>query len=284
MPAKNNIVIIGYGKLGSHLFYALKKKGSVPVVIKSPKNKITASLIKKADIIFIAVQDSKIKSAANSLKIFDLKNKYIYHTSGSLTSDELQELVKKGAVTGSFHPVQTFESMAKKDEERFNDIYTALEGSSKSIKKAAEISKLLGSKTVILTKRNKVYHHMCCVIASNFMAALMHHIEVIGSKKIRKNGFNNLSFFNIYKPLAEQTLDNIAKKGAVKSLTGPIERNDIYTVTKHLESTDNELLPVYVLMGIETVKLSLKKKSLTAKEAEEILDTFDKFMKINNIF
>jgi predicted short-subunit dehydrogenase-like oxidoreductase (DUF2520 family) len=292
-----DVIIIGYGKLGSHLSFALKKTGKFRIsgIVKNPKSRIPVSAVNSADIIFITTQDSKIRDAVKSLSInqLNLRNKYIYHTSGSLTSAELLPLAKKGAHTGSFHPVQTFESPAKKDAGRFKDVFIAVEGDNKSLRKAKSIAGLLGAKTITLTKRNKIYHHVCCVIASNFLAVLMHQAEEIArrklssrkliSKKILKNGFKNLSFFNIYKPLAMQTLENIANKGAVKSLTGPIERNDIETVEKHLKSSSKELLPVYILMGIETVKLSLKKKSIKTSDAASLLKTFDKYLKINKI-
>lgn len=281
------VLIIGYGKLGSHIYYALKKERLFKVtgIVKNSGSRTSEQSVKNADIIFITSQDSKIKDVVKTLssKQYNLNKKFVFHTSGSLTSDELIPLAKKGASIASFHPVQTFESMAKKDSGRFKNIFIAIEGNNKAVIKAKQVSGRLGSKNIVIAKENKVYHHICCVIASNFMTTLMSQIEYIGSKKIQKNGFKNLSFFNIYKPLASQTLENIAAKGAVKSLTGPIERNDINTLENHLKTISSELLSMYLLMGIETVKLSLKKKSIDTKEAEKILKTFDKFIKINKI-
>lgn len=276
-------LIIGYGKLGSHFNFALKHSGKIEVsgIIRNEKSKQYPALVKSSDIIFICVQDSKIKSAVKKLssKGFDLKGKYIFHTSGSLTSDELMPLVSKGAITASFHPVQTFESIATKNRNRFKGIYIAVEGNPKALKKAGSVSKFIGSKTFIIRKENKIYHHICCVMASGFLAAIARGIEKLGSKKIRINGFKNLSFFNIYMPLASQSLRNIASKGSVKSLSGPAERNDISTIEKHLLALKNapaDILPVYMLMGIETVKLALEKKSIDRLQAEKILKVFDK--------
>ncbi len=291
----DKVIIIGYGKLGSHLYFALRKSRKVKItgIVKSAKSRLSKAMVNNSDIIFITTQDSNIKKAVKSLaqRQFNLNGKFIFHTSGSLTSDELSLLAPKGAFTGSFHPVQTFESPAKKDHGRFKNIYIAIEGSGKAVTKAKQLAEYFGSKVIVLSKENKVYHHICCVIASNFMTTLMSQIEKIGGimldskagKQIRKNGFNNLSFFNIYKPLAGQTLENIAGKGAVKSLTGPIERNDQETIIKHLNTMSGELLPIYILMGIETVKLSLEKKSISLKDAKDILKTFDKSLKINKI-
>lgn len=293
-------IIIGYGKLGSHLHHALKKAGKVKsfTIIRSRKATLSPAAVKNSDIIFITTQDSKIKNAVKLLaqKQFELGGKFIYHTSGSLTSDELSPLAAKGAYTASLHPVQTFESPVKKDEGRFRGIYIAIEGAPAAVKKAAVLARSMKAHTLNLAKEDKVYHHICCVIASNFVTTLISQIEQVGkvmkldSKAAgrgitggQKNGFNNHTFFNIYKPLASQTIENIAMRGAVKSLTGPFERNDLDTIIKHLGALGGELLPIYILMGIETVKLSLEKKSIKLKDASQILKTFDKSLKTNKI-
>lgn len=279
-----NILIIGFGKLGSNLYYALKgKKGIRLTAAKSSREKLRADEINTADVIFICTRDSQIPAAVKQIASSGtaLKKKIIFHTSGSLTSDELKILSAKGAHTGSFHPVQTFEKRVRNDAGRFNEIYIALEASPAAKKAGTAIGRLLGAKAFTIKLENKVYHHICCVIASNFLTALNRQIEKIISKKIRINGFKNLSFFNIYMPLAMQSLKNIAKHGTIESLTGPFERNDLVTIEKHLNALSKgskDVLSVYLLMGIETVKLSLEKKSLSHKDSVKIMKLLSKYL------
>ena len=278
------ILIIGFGKLGSNLYFALKgKKGIRLSAVKSKREKLTAGMINAAEVIFICTRDSQIAEAVKQITSSGVssKKKIIFHTSGSLTSDELKSLSAKGAYTGSFHPVQTFEKRVRRDVGRFKDIYIALEGSRKAIITGSQLARLVGAKPFELRKENKVYHHICCVIASNFLTALNRQIEKIISKKIRINGFKNLSFFNIYMPLATQSLKNIAKSGTIDSLTGPFERNDVITIEKHLKALSNgskDVLSVYLLMGIETVKLSLEKKSLSHGDSVKIMKLLSKYL------
>lgn len=284
-----NVLIIGYGKLGSHLYCALKNAGKryAVLVIKNRKAATgsISKLLDKTDIIFICVQDSKIPEAVSlieSTKV-TLKGKYIFHTSGALTSDELSPLSKKGALTASFHPVQTFERKALKYSGRFCNIYIALEGRKTALKKAALIARKIKALSFTIKKEKKVYHHICCVMASNYLTVLNSKIEEAGSKKIQINGFNKLKFFNIYMPLALQTLRNISSSGTKAALTGPIERNDVITIENHLKALRNagkDILFYYVLMGIETVKLALKKKSINKQEANKIYKLFFKYIKL----
>lgn len=259
-----NILIIGFGKAGSHLYYALKK------VRKYKTDSFELRRFRKqvddADIIFITAQDSKISIVVHdTLKLkLNFKNKFVYHVSGSLTSDELKGFQKAGAVTGSFHPVQTFESVTNKDKGRFKNIYIALEGLTKATKQGKEIAVALGAKSFVLSKKDKVLHHINCVFSSGFLVSHLSGLsEFRSNKKGHKIGFNNRSFFSIYRPLAEQTLANIANKGLKKSLTGPFERNDLATIKKHLIALKKtKLLNYYKELGTISAQIALNKKSI----------------------
>lgn len=282
----DKILIIGFGKLGTHLYYSLKSTGKYKITIAKKRNtqkSILAGQVKNADVIFICVQDSKITKAAEGVIRLNmpLKNKTIFHTSGALTSEAIAELKQHGANTGSFHPVQSFAKSTTRLTNSFNDIFIATEGDKPAVRKAYTIAKSISSVPFTIKKENKVYHHICCVMASNFLSALNGRIEETGRKKIQINGFNNLTFLNIYMPLAKQTLGNISVHGAKGSLTGPIERNDITTVKHHLEAlrkSSKELLTFYILMGIETVKLALNKKSITKNEASNLYKLFSNYI------
>lgn len=285
-----DLLIIGYGKLGSHLHHALKLTPEVNIIgiVKRPVQNDFTKLVNQSNVIFVCVQDSKITSVVKKLltKKVSLNKSIIFHTSGSLSSDKLTPLNTKGAFIGSFHPVQTFEAKTKMNKDRFKDIYIAIEGDLKAKYTGAKIAKYLHCRSFNLNKQDKVYHHICCVIISNFLSTIVRQIEKLGSKKIRINGFKNLSFFNIYTPLAATTLTNIAKSGAIRSLSGPVERNDIDTISAHLNALrahQIDLLPIYVMLGIETVKLALEKKSISLPQANKIMKIFSKHIKNNNI-
>jgi predicted short-subunit dehydrogenase-like oxidoreductase (DUF2520 family) len=288
------VCIIGFGRLGSHLYYALNKSGKFKVsyVVKSSKVKIDPVKLNASEIIFICTGDSSIQKTAKELisTKYNLKGKYIFHTSGAHHSGLLNPLENKGAYTGSFHPVQTFESRAKGMNTKFMNIYIAIEGSNRALKKGGKIAKSLRSKTIFLWKEDKVLHHINSVFASNYLVVFLSLLETTShelsitytDKKIFKNGFKKSSFFNIYKPLIEQTLLNIEDKGITKSLTGPIERNDINTIKLHLKTLKTrmpELLKFYVMMGTEAVKIAQRKGSLRSNDAKRMMRELNKYIK-----
>ncbi|MGH2574200.1 MAG: Rossmann-like and DUF2520 domain-containing protein [Ignavibacteria bacterium] len=277
------VTIIGFGNLGSHLFYALKKSGkySINYTVKNSKVKINKEKINQSDIIFITTQDSKIKKVVNQLKgkSINLRNKFVFHTSGALASDILYPLRPGGCYAGSFHPVQTFQSPAKNYSRLFENIFIAAEGDQLALKKATYIIKSIRAKPLILSKENKILHHICCVIASNYLVTLIRHIT--NFKKILKNGFKNRRFFSIYEPLTSQTLKNIKSRGILNSLTGPVERNDKETIKLHLRTLEKKmpsLLNFYSYLGIETAELALQKGSLNKKSFLAITNLFKKYL------
>jgi predicted short-subunit dehydrogenase-like oxidoreductase (DUF2520 family) len=282
------ISIIGFGKTGSHLYYALKKAKNAKVVyvIKNRRQKYSAEILSKSDVIFICTGDKDIAGAMKKLMVSkaDLKNKIIFHTSGAKSSHQFDKLKTEGAVTGSFHPVQTFAEKTKRYSGTFENIYIAIEGNRKAVNAGFKIAKAIHSKPFEITAASKPFHHICCVISSNYLTALMNlasQVFAAGSRKgIRKIGFNNTTFFDIYKPLVAETLQNIEKIGVIEALTGPIERNDTDTIWLHIDSIKKavpEILPAYVILGIETVKLALKKKKLRSSEAVSIIKLLNKY-------
>jgi len=287
----NKICIIGLGKLGSHLYYSLNKtaKYNVHYTVKNSRTKTKPDKINECGIIFICTPDSTINRVVNELKkkAYNLNKKFIYHTSGAYDSDLLKSLEDKGAYTGSFHPVQTFETRIISRNDRFKNIFIAIEGCPQALKRAEEISRALSAGTIILSKKDKLLHHINSVIASNYLISFLHQIEkvsflisgIYSGKKGQLNGFKKSTFFNIYKPLIEQTLKNIDNKGTASSLTGPIARNDIKTVIAHVDTIREKipgLLPFYSLMGTEAVKLALKKKSIKKPDAKNLLKELNK--------
>jgi predicted short-subunit dehydrogenase-like oxidoreductase (DUF2520 family) len=276
------VSIIGFGRTGSHLFYALKatKKFDVRIAAFSHTDKIDRRILSDSKVILICTADKDITDTATQLRknCRILNGKSVLHTSGAKNSDILNILRAGRAAVGSFHPVQTFAARARKNTHSFKDIFVAIEGDSRAVQAGFTLARAMGSRPFEISAENKVFHHICCVIASNYLVTLLAASErafrKIRSKGIRKNGFNKTNFFDIYKPLIDRTLTNIRKSGAIASLTGPIERNDFETIKLHIKALKKslpEILPVYTMMGIETVKAALKKKSLSETDALELL-------------
>jgi len=274
-----NYLIIGFGKVGSHLHNAIKCsiKDSNVIISKNPHKKISANVITGSDVIFICSQDDKIHNAVKDIlkTKTEISGKIFAHTSGALSSDELYKLKANGALTSSFHPVQTFMQKAAKRNNLFKNIYIAIEGDRKAVKELSGLAKKMNASPFKIEKKFKILHHLCCVISSNYLVTNLSLLEDIYAKK---NGFKKVNFFNIYMPLIKQTLRNIETSGIKSALTGPVVRKDYNTIGKHIDALGkfklSEIIDYYKFMGIETLKIAKRKESFNKEDLLKIQKIF----------
>jgi predicted short-subunit dehydrogenase-like oxidoreductase (DUF2520 family) len=234
--------VIGAGNLGTYLIDSLVKKGySLKYIYKKSRSRqfdfaITGDirlLVEQADFIIIAAQESKIRWAAELAAVSSYpRGKIFFHTSNSLTSDELLSLQKKGAWVASFSPLQTFPGYnARTGGGVFNDVYFLAEGDAKAVKLARQVAADLGAHVLAVNKSEKIYLHIAGVAACNFLIAVLELAE----NQLKKVGKHDIK---ILLPLIKQTLKNVESMGVKASLTGPVQRKEMDIVKKHLKALE----------------------------------------------
>lgn len=235
------ISIIGYGRVGASLSFALHTKGyKVYIYSKTiakkllPKKYFLDNLMQAIEIanaIFICVPDDIIENMADTISNLNLNlsEKIFYHTSGSKSSSSLEKLKKNNAFIASFHPLQTF-PYPNASLRIWHNIYCVLEGDDVGIKKARQYCNELKCKYLVLNKEDKLLYHAAAVFTSNFLVLLIHISQTIASYAgIDKNAFNKL-----YSPLIKATLKSIEKMGLDKALSGPLVRKDYNTLIQQV--------------------------------------------------
>ena len=83
-----------------------------------------------SDVVLITTQDSEIENVAETLSEKLTHKPFVFHTSGSLSSEILQKLKEAGCRTGSIHPLVSI-SDAVLGADRFEDVYFCIEGEGK---------------------------------------------------------------------------------------------------------------------------------------------------------
>lgn len=275
MILKKEITIIGTGSLAYALGKSLSMCGySFTIIGRSKKHaeKLAGKISGKAyslaeaqekdfrNIIFLAVRDNAISEVVQELwkKCQSLKGMFIFHLSGSLTSEVLQPLKMLGAHVASFHPLQTFTKI-QREENLFLGITAALEGDQQAVTVGKRIARALGAKPLQILSHNKVLYHTAGIFASNYLTTLLsvvHDIAVEAKIPTTK-------IWKMYLPLIQTTLANVVRTSPEKALTGPISRGDTATVNNHLRALSKKNLkrfvPLYNALGIETARLAKKK-------------------------
>ncbi len=292
---RGNIYIIGCGKVGSAFAAELAQIGyKVAFITDSHTERIeqiegadlfgTSSTVNKefieaSQVIIVSVQDKNIRDIVHSIKGLnaDLSEKFFFHTSGSETSSVFDDAGISKELSASLHPIQTFMEFSKVNNNLLKNIYFGIEGGSEAVAYAEQLVVALGSKSIIIPEDRKQLYHTACVVSSNFLVTLLNVAAEFSSSV----GIEKSEMFNVFRPIIEKTISNISESGLVNSLTGPFERNDVQTISKHLDSISGELpnlIPFYTLLGMETVRVAFRKESLNMKNVISILDLMNQYV------
>lgn len=272
-----NVSIIGAGKLGTSLGYALSKKGFrikalscrtlssakqssliIGDVIASTDNIQTSSY---GDLIILSVPDDKIEEVATQLALSDLKwsKKLVFHCSGLMTVQTLKPLKDKGALTASLHPIQSF-AQKSPDASAFEGIYFGLEGSKEALEVLKRIVRALGSQPLIIEPADKPLYHAACSVASNFLVVLLDSAVFL----FKQLGIPEDHALRSLLPLTQGTLHNVKKLKTRVSLTGPIVRGDQQSIQAHLKALEDfpYCYEMYLKLAAQALEIAKKGKQL----------------------
>lgn len=278
------ISIIGAGKLGGALAIALTRSGHtienlvarkietaqrIAKYINPKPRLLSASELSKisSDTIFIATQDFEIENAAIHLAK-KLENKpFVFHASGSLSSDVLRSLKEVGCKIGSLHPLVSV-SDAILGAERFEAAYFCVEGDAESIEIAEKIVADLKGKSFRVATRYKTLYHASAVTACGHLVALVD----VAIEMLSKCGLENADAEEIFLPLIKSTVENLEIQTTSEALTGTFARADVKTFENHLEilreNVSIEALEVYLQLGMRSAHLAERQGANREKLAE----------------
>ena len=281
----SDIAIIGTGKLGTNLGYALSQKGH-RIAILSDKHLSSAQesqrfigqgeyvednryAARHGQWIILTVPDDAIETVAEELADSDIgwQDKFVFHCSGLLTTKSLNPIEKKGALVASIHPVQSF-PQKKPDPKAFHDIFFGLEGKREALEQAIRIAGQLSGKHFILEAQNKPRYHAACSMASNFLVTLLD----TATELLEKAGLTKSEASQVLLPLVQGTLQNVRKFDTSTALTGPVERGDEESIAKHLEALQKhpELRELYIKMAGRSLQIAKRRKKLSEEKIKSL--------------
>ncbi len=262
--------IIGAGKVGCTLGKFLSL-GQVPVTGYYSRNRESAKaaaeftdsqffetikqLVAESDAIFITVPDQAISEVYGQICTYEIQNKFIGHCSGALAAEEVfADLETRGAHGFSIHPL--FPVSTKYETYReLTDAFFCTEGDAQALAYYEEVLKRQGAKVFRLAPEEKVRYHAACVMASNFMCALMQE----SLNLLKQCGFEELMAVQALAPLARANLNHLLASSPQEALTGPVERGDARTVEKHLKALAPKERELYRVLTESLVEIAEKK-------------------------
>lgn len=202
--------IVGRGRLGTVLAKGLRSGG---VEVDGPLGRGDTVTFRDGPVL-LCVPDAEIAGAAARVPPEALTG----HCSGATT---LSVLAPHEAF--SVHPLMTV--AAGDDPERLRGAGAAVAGSSPRALAVAEgLAGALGMRVVRIADEDRAAYHAAASIASNFLIAL----EAAAERLLATAGADR----DLLVPLVRATVENWARLGPERALTGPVARGDDATVAR----------------------------------------------------
>ena len=225
-------------------------------------------LVNNSDVIFITTPDSQIEQVYDELIQLNIKDKIICHCSGSISSTIFSNIENYGAYAYSIHPMLAISSKYNSYKD-FQKAFITIEGNEKFKDYFLNLFKSLGNKVGVISSNNKVLYHAACVTVSNLVLALINK----GVNFLETCDFTSEDALDALFPLIENNLENIKSRGVIDSLTGPVERGDLYTVEKHCEVLNDDDKELYKLLSKELLEVAkIKNENRDYKKLQKYLE------------
>ncbi|MGI6751398.1 MAG: Rossmann-like and DUF2520 domain-containing protein [Anaerovoracaceae bacterium] len=275
------IGFVGAGKVGFTLGKYFKNKG-LEVIGYYSRNRKSAreaadftgareyetigQIVKDCQILFLTVPDGAIEELWRVIKNLDIQGKIICHCSGALTSEVFEGIEQRGAYGYSVHPFFAINSKLN-SYKALSQAFFTIEGDEKHANLLMDLIKKMGNPAHGISSREKIKYHGAAVFLSNHVTALAH----VGSKILKDCGFDDKMIQMALNTLFLNQSKSIAEKGMVESLTGPVERNDLATVHKHLECLDEKESRLYSYLSEQLIEIAREKHAGSNYSEMEVL-------------
>lgn len=213
-------------------------------------------LVKLSDTLFITTPDGVIGSVWDCIKNknMSVQNKIVCHFSGALSSDVFTDSQSTGAGVCSIHPMLAFSDKLTSYRIPANTFF-AVEGDETAVSALKSLFESLGNTVCRIDKSKKSLYHTAASVLSNELVALLD----MGYSLLEQCGFSRDDAVGATKNLVSENVKSVLENGCVQALTGPVERNDLQTVKKHVESLQGEDRQIYILLAKRLVKLAKAK-------------------------
>ena len=235
------------------------------------------TILKNNDTLFLTVPDNSIDKLWDYIRNLDIRNKNICHCSGSISSTAFFDAENKGASVYSIHPLCAISDKLIGYKSLKSAVFT-IEGSEKNLMKMRSLFKSCGNDIFTIKTDKKALYHAGAVMCSNLVISLYS----LGVKALAKSGLDQEVAKQMLMPLLKGNVKNIETLGIEKALTGPVERNDLITLKRHLQAfADNGLNDeslIYNILSKELINIAqIKNCKNDYSKMKEVLINSEKY-------
>ncbi len=223
----------------------------------------------RAPLVLIATPDREIAPVARDLARGRLtwRGRIVAHTSGAISSAALDPLKRCGALVASLHPLASI--AAPRPDLDLQGTPFAIEGDPGAVRPLRQLIVEVGGTPVTIPRQAKALYHLIACILSNDLVAFL----AGGFEAARGLGLGTRQAARLYMPLIRGTVENVARLGPVRALTGPVSRGDIATLRLHgeaLRTLPAEVRRVHRILAVRSIGLALEGGRITPDVAARL--------------
>ncbi len=185
----------------------------------------------RASAICLAVADDALPQVARALAMAPWPSSppLVFHLAGSVPLDVLEPLARRGAVTGSLHPLRSFPEAIARGPVLEGHLCAVTSDSESGRTRLWRLARDAGGRPVDLDDGHRAAWHLAGVAGSNFLVGLMDLAE----QQMARVGVDTETARAGLALLAEGALRAVRDVGPAKALTGPVARGDRSTLERH---------------------------------------------------
>jgi len=246
------IAFVGCGAAGRALAVAWLRKGhaigavharrSAAEAVRAIGAGVPGGALGDADVVVFATPDDAIAPVAASHRL--APRQVALHLSGAHPSTLLKPT---GARTASLHPLCAFADL-EGALAALPRAFCFVEGEAADV--AEKLARDLTPRVARLETGKKILYHAGAAIASNYTVTLL----AVARDLFVKAGVPEGTALEALMELVRGSLDNVAKLGIPKGLTGPAARGDMDLVRRHIEALDGPVRALYLSLLDATLK------------------------------
>ena len=281
-PAAVRIGFIGAGRLGCALAWSFAERGlrvnAVASLLAADAEKLAApirvcsiladaqAVVDTRDLVFVTTPDGAIEATTASARWHP--GVAAVHCSGVTEVAALDSAKRDGAMTGGFHPMQTFGDPAAaarslpgctitiEADEPLNDTLVA-------------IAQRLECRVNRLPPGMRGRYHAAAGYTSQFINALFAEASTIWQSW----GATEEDAVRALLPLARGTLESIASAGLAEGMPGPVSRGDVGSIEKHVQALTPlgpEVMEFYRIVCDRTIPLGIARGAIDHAAASRL--------------
>lgn len=267
------IGFVGAGRLGQALAWSLSQRGLNVTAVASQRRagaealaaplagcrvETVQGVVDACDLVFVTTPDSAIAATVAAARWRD--SVAVVHCSGVTEVAALDCAKAQGALTGGFHPMQTFGDPAAAAR--------SLPGCTVTVEAPEPLDTLLVALAERLQCRvnrlppgMRARYHAAAGYTSQFVNVLFAEAARLWASW----GASEEQATAALLPLARGTLEAIAAAGIARAMPGPVSRGDVGSIARHLDAVaplGEEALQRYRTLCAATVPLALSRGAI----------------------